>query len=386
MHYFKWLLLCFIPYAMSTEQLAIVVDAGSSGSRAYLYAYTQDAPHALPTALRVLSSAHASPPLSTTTETTLPTYLETLFTPLLTELTQLGFSNAAAAKIPVYFYATAGMRAVSPATQANTYHTIQDWITNPQHTPFQTVDARTITGYEEALGDWFSVNYANGSLRANLPTQAIVDVGGASVEIAYETPHAAPNTSTLTIGNVTHYIAAFTWSGVGQDQARDQYLDHTSCFPQGYSMPNGGTGTGLLRQCYQTLKPFFGLLQIHPIRLSPKPISQDIHLLSGAYYTATEIQYAGQTAPASYVFNPKSFAQQANTFCATQWSVLTNQPPYNEDPYAYSLCFAAAHTLGLLDYVYTIPGPHDHLFVTHKIGDLTISHASGIVVQRALGL
>ena len=130
------------------ERFTVVIDAGSSGSRAALYTYMQEIPNALPDALLTLSSTETLPGISSIPFPTFPEYLQTLFFPLLEHIEQLSLSPIELAEIPVYFYATAGMRTLSPTQQKKIYNAIKTWICNPKNTPFKTVEVRSITGYE----------------------------------------------------------------------------------------------------------------------------------------------------------------------------------------------------------------------------------------------
>jgi len=102
------------------------------------------------------------------------------------------------------------------------------------------LDVKTIPGQYEGVYSWADVNYIsnNFSSNASQPTNGIIEIGGASAQIAFETKeNAMEDTVVVNIANKDHYLYAISFLGLGQDKARDAMnsIDGTSgllnCYP-----------------------------------------------------------------------------------------------------------------------------------------------------------
>jgi Golgi nucleoside diphosphatase len=107
-------------------------------------------------------------------------------------------------------------------------NSIQNKLKN-DYPEFEKIDVQTITGQNEALFAWISVNYLNGSLSQGahdfIPTQGIIDVGGASAQIAYEDEKATQTAYSITklhIFDKDYKLYLNSVLRAGQDQARNQ--------------------------------------------------------------------------------------------------------------------------------------------------------------------
>ena len=178
-----------------------IIDAGSAGSRIYLYQYEwQDS------RLRVrIATSPPAPP------STLPLPIEKKLEPGLSYYASTGDYSGAAKSLdtllsyisqrvpeqyadstPLFVYATAGLRLLPSTAQKATLDAVVTHVN--QHYPFTIVadHARVITGKEEGLFAWLALNYAlgtldgDGSAASTGGTAGLVELGGASVQVAME--------------------------------------------------------------------------------------------------------------------------------------------------------------------------------------------------------
>ena len=124
-----------------------IVNAGSSGSRAYIYSYDLDKTNT-PIHINKLWGHTINPGISTIEHQpqAVFSYLDKLF------------AKMPRPHINVYFYATAGMRLLSQKDNEDTYALIKKWFM--AHHRWNLVEARTISGEEEGLYTWLAANYA----------------------------------------------------------------------------------------------------------------------------------------------------------------------------------------------------------------------------------
>jgi hypothetical protein len=203
-----------------TPPYLAVVDAGSSGSRVHFYRVVpddafidiQELLQLHPPGLDALSSfeGHA--------EQAGPQGIQ----PLLAVLdTYLASNHIPKSQVPVDVLATAGMRLLAQTnpTEADAiYRSVHDTIAGEG---YRVGEIRTISGTDEGLYSWADVNYLYRNFHLNKPTKGIIEVGGASAQVAYVTSDVDhPNVVVKTINGVGYPILSVSYLGLGQGEAR----------------------------------------------------------------------------------------------------------------------------------------------------------------------
>lgn len=347
-----------------TRHCVAVVDAGSTGSRLHVYDYDLSATNT-PININERWVKKLTPGFATldTNPSVINKYLDSLFT---------DFPDRS---MPVYFYATGGMRMIAPSRQKVLYTYLQDWFTQAQ---LHLAKAKTITGDEEGLYDWLSVNYQTGALQdSNKPTAGVMDIGGASVQIAFATQQvsALDNQAVDLYG---HHWLVYTHSflGLGQTEMSHQFLDNPACFPVGYPMPDGGLGTGDGAHCEEQVANFIN--QVHDVNTTVKPIlmsnlEDNWYILGGASDVAKSKPFnaSGQFDSATL------FDQAQQSICSQSWVSLTTQYPGND--YLYGYCLFPAYYYALLVDGYGINNKMAiHLMDSKQTADWTL----GVVLKN----
>ena len=184
--------LCFfskMSWAQSTMSYSILMDAGSSGTRVHVFQYQDDATTIESLQLKELpfngaQSNKSKTPISKTEESN---PLGTFQAPFNLALNYLETTlTVPENKIAVYVYSTAGMRVLNEDVRAKINDEISTEL-QKQHPNFSKIDVQTIDGKQEALFLWLDVNYLKGNFSEhNSSTNGVLDVGGASAQIAYE--------------------------------------------------------------------------------------------------------------------------------------------------------------------------------------------------------
>ena len=165
-----------------------VVDAGSSGSRIYLYKTTPDdsfikiselftdknVPHELSwyDGNRGADSAPENAGASG-------------IQPLLSAMAAYMYSNGITKdQVRVSVLATAGMRMVDARTAGAIYQSVKTTIAN---NGFSIRQVGTLSGQNEGLYAWADVNYMLKNFKINTFTKGIIEIGGASSQVAFVT-------------------------------------------------------------------------------------------------------------------------------------------------------------------------------------------------------
>lgn len=312
-----------------THQCVAVVDAGNSGSRLHIYSYEKNTTNT-PIHVKNVFSKKIEPGFASVelNQKAINRYLSQLF------------SDVSDTNIPVYFYATSGMRMLSFARQQAYYAKLTHWFSRQSQWPL--VVAKTLQSREEALYGWLAVNYELGRLTSpSTPLVSVVDTGSASVQVAFplnQTQTIAPE-DYMNIDVYGRHISLFThgFLGLGQDEIRNQYLDRDVCFPRHYPLPKGTSAVGNLRACEERMKPLInGVHQVDStikslIQSSPE---QTWYIIGGISAMLQEKPFTFEHAQ----FTIDELADKANRqVCQQSWSVLGTLYPENKHMFASCL-------------------------------------------------
>lgn len=233
------------------KRYGVVLDAGSSGTRVYIYRWPSTS-----TARLDASSLHALPEIETkdkwtkkvhpgvstfgaTPESVGPEHLKPLLEHALDHIPKKAVHDT-----PIFLLATAGMRLLPEQQQQTLLRNICSYIRS--ETDFSLPDCdvhiQVISGETEGLYGWIAANYLLGGF--NSPTEhnhgkghhtyGFLDMGGASAQIAFA-PNATEaekhaNDLTLlrlrTIDGLPQEYRVFvtTWLGFGANEARRRYV------------------------------------------------------------------------------------------------------------------------------------------------------------------
>jgi Golgi nucleoside diphosphatase len=139
---------------------------------------------------------------------------------------------------PLYLRATAGLRLLEPLQQVRLVNAVRTLFTNATYSPFFAPDeaVRILSGEEEAIYDWASVNFVTGHLLQQsqglgtvivdpYTTHGALDLGGGSTQIAFvPAGEIMANLFKLQIGQGKHWnVYAHSFLGYGLNEARKRF-------------------------------------------------------------------------------------------------------------------------------------------------------------------
>ena len=173
----------------------IVVDAGSSGSRAYLYHWpSKSQPEDLLT-IKPLMDSFGQPLVKTVTPglSSLEKSPDKAFDhmkPLL-DFASNHIPEENHAETPLFILATAGMRLIPQEKQDLILQNLFDTITEKYSFYFPEDNLEIISGIQEGIYQWLAINYVLDKFghqghEDRSPTVGAIDMGGASMQIAVE--------------------------------------------------------------------------------------------------------------------------------------------------------------------------------------------------------
>ncbi|KAF4584240.1 nucleoside diphosphatase [Ophiocordyceps camponoti-floridani] len=311
----------------------VIIDAGSSGTRIYVYKWLNPSVaitrasaedlHSLPK-LKLKSSKNIHPGVSVFADRPTsvgPEHLESLVSLALDEVPRSKIPDT-----PIFLLATAGVRFLPDKAQSTLLQEICHYFQT--HTPFYLPDCKShiqvISGETEGLYGWIAANYLLGGFDDAIKhdrgrdhhTYGFLDMGGASAQVAFapnktETEKHANDLKLVRMrrldGTPLEYrVFTASWLGFGANKARSRYVESLvesygssakevpdPCLPKGLRTTLTGepltnerashdqvlVGTGAFKEC---------LLKTFPLLQKDAPCKNRPCLLNGQHAPAID--------------------------------------------------------------------------------------------------
>ncbi|KAH8863970.1 Ectonucleoside triphosphate diphosphohydrolase 4 [Schistosoma japonicum] len=208
-----------------SQNYFVIIDAGSSGSRMFVYTWQTKAESSSGLEdVDILKDKSGNPivkkqtpGLSSFADKTseVPAYISSLLDSAVLHIPLSSQPNT-----QLFIMATAGMRLLSSAEQDKIWKTVRHYVASTYRFQFRGSNAYTISGSEEGLFGWIAVNYLLGRFRPlsddkgyiKQPTDGMLDMGGASMQIAYE----LQSTDDLPDNLVSEFSLSKSWYSTSQ--------------------------------------------------------------------------------------------------------------------------------------------------------------------------
>ena len=221
-----------IPATSAGEPTYIaVIDAGSSGTRLALFEQGSEV-----TVIQVYSAPRNSPGLSsfaTNTAAAGPDVVQPLLDQLRTYLDTEGIDIT---DVPIALLATAGMRRLKLNDPIATREIFASTRATISASGFPLRANKILPDTQEALLAWLDANAHAGTLNTPRQDIGIVEIGGASAQVAFRSPRkAGPGVATVRVRGKDIHVVAISYLGLGANEARGFMQADTSggaeCFP-----------------------------------------------------------------------------------------------------------------------------------------------------------
>ena len=221
---------CTAPYSPGDPlvQYALMIDAGSTGSRIHIYKFNNCG-----------ASAEYEYEVFKMTQPGLSSYAgkpdeaAKSLDVLLDEAVRIVPSSMRGCT-PVAVKATAGLRLLPGSQSADILHAVEERIHDSY--PFKMIEKDGVTimdGKDEGVYAWITANYLLGTIKADTPkdtpTYAVLDLGGASTQIVFEPMFSSSSDQRLEpgehkydlkFGGRTHVLYQHSYLGYGLMHAR----------------------------------------------------------------------------------------------------------------------------------------------------------------------
>lgn len=369
------------------DKYGVVIDAGSSGSRVYVYKWTD--PTALGKETSDESVLHSVPHIRTRKEWTKriepglssfnkkPERAYKKHIKILLEHAKEVIPEDKHHETPIFIQSTAGMRLLSDVEQKRITDVLCRKIRDETHFLLENCAAQieTIDGETEGIYGWLSLNYLkkyfdeyDGKLTDH-KSHGFLDMGGGSLQIAFkpsdpeEISKHREDISTITLKSVNGDVQQWdvftsTWLRFGTREVRKRYLNqlvHTAlngsgekspkalkdrgvydpCLPKGseHSFTYSGTelrikGVGEYEQCSKTIYPL--LLKNSPCLEQPCSFSgvhmPKIDFTRDSFLGVSEYTYTiNDVFHMDAEYNFSNFSGKVQQFCELDWQKILQE-------------------------------------------------------------
>ncbi|XP_037532333.1 ectonucleoside triphosphate diphosphohydrolase 3 [Nematolebias whitei] len=295
---------------------------------------------------------------------------------------------------PLFLGATAGMRLLHQRDEQKSNEIMESLREYLSSLPFNFQNASIITGQEEGMYGWITVNYLMGNfLEKNLwnnyvhphgsKTVGSMDLGGASTQIAFQVEESGNGLDYLKVKLYGYHYTVYTHSFLcyGKNEADKRILDkivqgssnqypiRNPCYPKGYNTtmvaseiydsectnkpknysPNQNlfmVGDPDSRKCGEIVKSIFDFKTCSSSQCSfdgveQPPVTGDFKAYAGFFYLASALLLNGTS-------DLDQFNASVENFCNTHWTVLKEQKPWIKDKHLRTYCYSTQYALTLL--------------------------------------
>ena len=392
----------------SSFEYGVAIDAGSTGSRIYLYRWPKKEFTSSQVFTKVEEQAIFSQERTPGITDSRGNGLRLLEEMVVSTKAALP-SDVDPIEVPIYLGATAGMRIIDPAVQTDIMSRIRSLLSNSGFL-FHDGWARIISGEEEAIYDWLAGNYLKNKDDFLTHQYGALDLGGASTQISFISPaREVQNDQRLRhhkedtpVRISKHPLFAQSFLHYGIKQARIRYNTKIGkinpCYPSGFTDPISNiSGSSNWDECLQTTADFFDDTSncyregnepcLLGERRPPVVDNQTFIAMSAFFYTwdyfglktGTETEDLAGLRAKARVFCNLPLENQIKHYQQR----IKNYPPKKITARPYYECFAAAYTYNLLSKGYGMPVQNTPIEIHFDINGTKAQWALGLMIVAA---
>eukprot|EP00927_Polykrikos_kofoidii_P066705 TRINITY_DN62262_c0_g1_i1.p1 TRINITY_DN62262_c0_g1~~TRINITY_DN62262_c0_g1_i1.p1 ORF type:complete len:497 (+),score=51.77 TRINITY_DN62262_c0_g1_i1:44-1492(+) len=396
-----WLIACSALVEVHGVQQALIFDAGSSGTRVYVFD------------TRPLSIGDVAPHIDLATSNKQVLKLS----PGLSHFAKHGDLVGVARNIqqlldyasrfvapprrsstPIMLKATAGLRSVSEEAATATLNQVRKTFATSGFL-FHRSWVSIITGAEEAGLSWVAANYLRNSFVARsksnppTPTVGIVEMGGGSTQIAYQVDKFGDTPATdrfefATLDGQQYKLYAHSYLNYGQDYAQSnlQKLLEASegdpCYPVGY-LRTGVHGTGSAEECVSVIKKKLLSPEKHADAPGAYVAERALH---GHFVGNENFFYVRDELSLPMNGDETSMRAAAVGTCDHTLNADVNGVKALENPLKPRGCFALSYQLAFLQSLHVFEDPSFEINFAHKINGGEVGWPLGAAVVHVMAV
>ncbi|XP_040022392.2 ectonucleoside triphosphate diphosphohydrolase 3 [Gasterosteus aculeatus] len=296
----------------------------------------------------------------------------------------------------LFLGATAGMRLLHEKDEQKSNEILASLSEYLKTLPFNFQNASIITGQEEGLYGWITVNYLKGKfLQKNLwnkyahpegeKTVGSMDLGGASTQIAFavqdDEDSEGPDFLRVKLYGYPYNVYTHSFLCYGKNEAGKRILDKivkessdpsyilNPCYPEGYNVTRKAStiydtectkkpnqynpdqelfmvGTSDSDKCRSIVKSIFDFKTCSSAKcsfdgVSQPPVAGEFMAYAGFFFTARALGFEGRS-------DLDHFNASVRQLCHTNWTVLKAEKTWISNEYLRTYCYAGHYIFSML--------------------------------------
>ncbi|KAG6547500.1 hypothetical protein Mapa_010948 [Marchantia paleacea] len=404
--------------AGSNKGYAVIIDAGSSGSRLHVFQYIKEG--SIPLLVhkgKDSLSLKTRPGLSSFASN--PEAAGTSLDRLL-EFAKENVPEKDRDTTPLYLMATAGLRLLDVDVQDAILDSCRD-VLRLGGFMFKDEWASVITGIDEGIYAWVAANYALGTLGGDpQETTGIVELGGASAQVTF-VPEVVPPPAfrhELYLGGVTYTLYTYSFLQFGQEaawekllemitagvlkttlsEAEDQDVVVDPCTPRGYVFKHNSiisevTNEQSVKEAIPSIRSAGNFTDCRRAALALLQRGRDNCLykkcaigsafvpeLRGKFFATENFYYTSEFFGLPSTTSLAEMELAGQHYCGEDWKTLQqkHQGMKTEDLLKY--CFSTAYIVALLHDTLGVDMRDDRVRFTNRVGEVPLDWALGALI------
>ena len=399
-----------------TTNYGCLIDAGSKGSRLYVFKWQQSKKDPLPDLTEINKISFKSPLAKIGSDVEIEMLLNNMAAKCKNEIKTLYPKIMDFRNVPFYLKATAGMRSIPIERQKQILKIVRKAIRINGFLYKNDDFAKVITGKDEGIYGWIALNYLNGILPENEKDKKIkkepygvLDLGGSSMEFTFLTDKTKvkDNQYKLKLKNIDYNIYTFCFDHLGQfdmystisdylikKNINEKYISHPCLlkdYSENYTYNNKQyyfNGTGNFEKCNNLIKENIKKGKCNYEKCSINGTYQPVVSKSQKFYAISG--FAHVVGALGLKKNKKHSASEilaaAKTFCGK--SYIDEKKNYEDAamPYFRLYCYLGNYIYYLLVEGFGFDKDWDNIKFTKKINDKDSTWAVGAMLSEILNL
>ncbi|ESQ35390.1 hypothetical protein EUTSA_v10007743mg [Eutrema salsugineum] len=372
----------------SSFRYSVVIDAGSSGSRAHVFRYwIESGKPVFDFGEENYASLKLNPGLSSYADN--PQGASASVAELV-KFAKGRVPEGMLKKSDIRLMATAGMRLLQVNVQEQILQVTRG-VLRSSGFRFRDEWASVISGSDEGMYAWVVANHALGSLGGDpLQTTGIVELGGASVQVTFVSSELVPRefSRTITYGNVSYSLYSHSFLHYGQDAAQEEFLESLRnsgegivtdpCTPKGYIVDKNShkDSSGFVVEENKFTASVQAAGDYSKCRSATLAMLQEG---KGRFLATENFYYTSEF----FGLKEKNWLSRmtlaGNSFCKEEWSKLKVKYPKTKEKYLHGYCFSSAYIISMLHDSLGFALDDERIEFANKAGE------KGISLDWALG-
>lgn len=256
-----------VPLASSRDRYGIIVDAGSTQTRLYIYQWEGPSNASFSAHVKpyneIGTGKHAQYVKDGGIADMRPSELPDFFSDMI-KYAESQLPKNKLSSVPIFIKATAGVRILSEAKRFAVVETLKKYLSDRSKSPFlfdKKLGVQILSGEFEGSFDWLSINYLAGTLRKDSVEKSVIsiDMGGSSLELTFEpTETLMEGAFPLRVNGTDVILYTQSYLKFGRNQALLRYQQDLlsmfpdskvvsdPCFPKGYEELSHRNGQEIL--------------------------------------------------------------------------------------------------------------------------------------------